>query len=37
MSLIKLVNLIISLQNKMSTTNKARKKNNDSIQKMNDC
>jgi len=29
------VNLIISLENKISTTNKTKKKNNDSMQKMN--
>jgi len=37
-SLINSVNLIISLENKISTTNKAKKKkNNDSIQKINAC
>jgi hypothetical protein len=37
-SLINSVNLIISLENKISTTNKAKKKkNNDSIQKIKAC
>jgi hypothetical protein len=39
MNLINSVNLIISLENKISTTNKAKKKkkNNDSIQKIKAC